>query len=478
MLKKKIAMILALSTLLASMGTINVSAEETIGTSNDNSKPSVIDLLYLKRYFLNGNTEYLPQYDYNQDNIINGIDMLSLKKYILGIPNIIDTFTMTKIQEIDGLDESMKDNILDFSMDFFKQQLQQDENTIVSPQSLYFALGMTINGAKGNTQQEIKNALCKDVSIADFNNNVAYLISETDTDTCKIANSIWVRDAEGLSLNEDFQNYSQEYFNSEVFKQPFDDLLVSDVNDWVNKNTDGMIPTVLNHAPSDDVLMYLINAICFEADWDTEYEPSEILEDRTFTNSMGEKQTVTMLSSNEDIYISDDDATGFLKYYDGQRYAFMGILPNEDVSVEEYVNNLTGEKFSYLYNNRKTTDENNISLSVLIPEFTSEGTYNLNKTLQNMGIQTAFTDNADFSNMLNVPNKINSVLQKAYIKVDRNGTEASAVTIITDNATCVPIEKEYLDVYLNRPFIYAIVDTETELPIFMGVINSVDSPEE
>jgi serpin B len=157
----------------------------------------------------------------------------------------------------------------------------------------------------------------------------------------------------------------------------------------------------------------------------------------------------------------------------------MGILPNEDISVEDYVNSLTSEKFSYLYNNRRYSSDT-LNISVKIPEFKVEGDYNLKDTLQNMGITTAFTDGADFSNMLNVPNKISKVRQKAFLQLDRNGTKAAAVTIITDvEASCVetPVEMEFLRVYLDRPFAYAIVDTQTGLPIFMGVVNSVESPE-
>jgi serpin B len=481
MFRKKIAMLLALSTVLASsVGVINVNAE-TPEPPTESVKPSVVDVLNLKSYLFSDNTEYVAEYDYNSDNSIDYLDMLLLKKDVLEVATpqeAVNTPTMTSIQDIDELSTAMQENILDFSIDVFKQQVAEGENTIVSPESLYLALGMTVNGANGTTLQELKDTLFKDVSMDEFNNSVAYLVNGNDSDVCKVANSIWVREDDGLVLNEDFKDYSEQYFNSEVRTQAFDGILVKDVNEWVSSHTDGMIKEILDSEPDSDVLMYLINAICFTGTWEQEYDEYHILENRTFTDYTGNEQKVNMLSSNEDVYISDDDATGFLKYYDGGRYAFMGILPNEDISVEDYVNSLTSEKFSYLYNNRRYSSDT-LNISVKIPEFKVEGDYNLKDTLQNMGITTAFTDGADFSNMLNVPNKISKVRQKAFLQLDRNGTKAAAVTIITDEAGMpeTPVEMEYLRVYLDRPFAYAIVDTQTGLPIFMGVVNSVESPE-
>jgi serpin B len=306
----------------------------------------------------------------------------------------------------------------------------------------------------------------------EFNNSMAYLVNGNDEEICNVANSIWVREEDGIQLNEDFKDYSEEYFNAEVHVQPFDGILVKDVNAWVKEHTNGMIPSILEDVPSQD-LMCLINAISFEGRWAEDYEDYSISENSTFTNSQGEEQKVTMLYSTEYVYLSDDDATGFLKNYDGNRYAFMGILPNEGISVEDYVNNLTGDKFTKLYSNQRTS---NMVLSVGIPEFTSTGDYSLISTLQNMGINRAFTSNAEFDNMLNTDVQLTSVFQKAFIQLDRYGTKAAAVSTIMVGATAVDT-RDHFNVILDRPFAYAIVDTETNLPIFIGVVNNVKSPE-
>jgi serpin B len=474
--KRKVAMILALSTLLT--GTASAGSVLADGITS----PNVIDVLNLKQGIINPSKvdeELLSQYDYDGNDSLDYLDLFYLKKDVLNVANVLLANTMTEVTELEELDPQVQQSILDFSLDFFREQTakaQAGENVMLSPQSLYYALGMVVNGANGNTQQEILDTICKGVSVEDFNNNTAYLISQNDYDTCKVANSIWVR--EGVAtINPNFQQYSEEYFNAEVNVQPFDKQFVDDVNDWVNTNTDGMIPTLLNEVPSVDTVSHLINAICFEADWSVPYEDDQVNEDSYFTNANGEVEDATMLSSEEYIYLHDDNAQGFLKYYKGRKYAFMGILPNEDVSVEDYLANLDGETFANLYSNRITDD---MELYVKIPEFTVEGNYDLKGTLQDLGITTAFDPfSADFSSMItsNRGNNvyIDSVTQKTFIQVDRKGTKAAAVTDIieSDCATMPEPPTNIYYVYLNRPFIYAIVDTDTGLPVFMGTVNSI-----
>ncbi len=386
---------------------------------------------------------------------------------------ITDNPSSTDLQSDFYLSQSMQNDILDFSVDFFKHQIEDDENTIVSPQSLYFALGMTINGANGDTQQELINTLCKGSDLQEFNDNISALINQTDTKTCNIANSIWLRDVQDLSLNSEFKKSSEEYFKSEIYTKKFDGKFVDTVNKWVSKNTDGMIDTILNEVPSEDTMMYLINAICFDAKWNDKYDDVQINENGKFTNSKGDIQDVVMLNSTEDTYLCDEQSTGFLKYYLGGKYAFMGILPNEDVSINDYMESLTGDSFINLY--RSKISGNSVNVKVTIPEFKCTSEYLLNDTLKDMGISSAFDEfSVDFSNMIDSNTYklyMGKVIQKAYIQVDRNGTKASAITSISMNDATAMLET--YQVYLDRPFIYAIMDTDTELPIFMGVVNNI-----
>jgi serpin B len=345
-------------------------------------------------------------------------------------------------------------------------------NVLISPTSVLFALGMTANGAEGDTLSEMQNVMWNNMNQESFNQDMEILnmnMTGSEDVSFNIANSIWVRDeADRISLKEDFATVNKEYYNSETVKAPFDDSTVEEINNWVNNQTNGMIPTLLNEIP-ETAVMYLINAMAFEGTWADEYQDYQIDEAGIFTNAAGTSETVTMLNSQESCYLQDDSVTGFLKYYEGAEYAFMALLPNEDVDLAEYVAGMTGDSYTQLYNNRIYNDVN-----VKIPEFSNDYDTELSGALQQMGIKLAFDEAADFSRMADYKDSlyISRVLHKTHIELDRTGTKAAAVTAIetNDEAVCEPEEPK--QVYLDRPFIYAIVDTQTGAPIFIGVQNS------
>jgi serpin B len=372
--------------------------------------------------------------------------------------------------------EEFTEDTTDFSISLFKNSVEVDlnnnVNVLISPTSVLFALGMTANGAEGDTLSEMQNVMWKNMNQESFNQDMEILnmnMTGSEDVSFNIANSIWVRDeADRISLKEDFAAVNKEYYNSETIKAPFDDSTVEEINNWVNNQTNGMIPTLLNDIP-ETAVMYLINAMAFEGTWADEYQDYQIEEDGIFTNAAGTSETVTMLNSQESCYLQDDSVTGFLKYYEGAEYAFMALLPNEDVDLAEYVAGMTGDSYMQLYNNRIYNDVN-----VKIPEFSNDYDTELSGALQQMGIKLAFDEAADFSRMADYKEclYISRVLHKTHIEVDRTGTKAAAVTAVetTDSEDCEPVEPK--QVYLDRPFIYAIVDTQTGAPIFIGVQNS------
>lgn len=363
-----------------------------------------------------------------------------------------------------------------FSVDLFREEskdLETDENILISPYSVLSALAMTANGAQGDTLDEMELVLCDGMNIENLN---AYLYSlrmdlaSSESVAFHTANSIWIKDREDFKVRDSFLQTEKNYYNADAFLVPMNEDTVEDINDWVNENTKEMIPTLLNEIP-EDVVMYLINALAFEGEWEVPYERDQIIEDSTFVNGLGEKENVTMLHSDESWYLYDDKCTGFLKYYKDGRFAFMAILPDEGYSVNDYLEGMTGESYQQLFDSRMEGD-----VDVKMPEFSYEYDTQLKETLNLLGIEKAFADSADFSNMADVDELlfISQVVHKTFIQVDREGTEAAAVSSINMAVGCAPEEGEPLYVYLNRPFLYAIVDTETGIPIFTGVVNTVE----
>lgn len=387
--------------------------------------------------------------------------------------------------QIEELDEDFIAGFSDFSAELFKASalgdIREGKNALISPESALMALGMTENGAAGDTLMQMQDTLCGGMELERFNDNMRLMKDNADNAeglTLNIANSVWVRDdgSDRIKMKDSFSEKVSGFFGAEAFARPFDKGTLDEINGWVNENTNEMIPSIINSI-SDEAVMYLINAIAFESEWAGEYSDGQIDENGEFTNALGEKQTVTMLNSEEKTYIEDDKATGFVKRYKGGDYAFMAILPNEGVSVEEYASEMTGESLRNLYDSR---DRYFCYVETKIPEFTYDYDLSLKDPLIGMGMEQAFTAAADFSEMAETETGllyISDVVHKTFIKLDREGTKAAAATAVQMNdATaayeCRPEELKY--VYLDRPFIYAIVDTRSGIPMFIGAVNTIE----
>lgn len=377
------------------------------------------------------------------------------------------------------LDDRFVNAAADYSVDLFKKSVAEDvqngKNVLMSPESVLNALAMTANGADGETLAEMEQVMSGGAGIPIDELNAYMLTYNGDLEnhqgvTFHIANSIWIRDdADKIRVNDKFLQTDKNYYDAEVFLRSFDDSTVGEINDWVNDKTNGMIQKLMNTI-SPEAMLYLINAIAFEGEWETPYEDAQIDEDRTFTDAQGQQERVTMLSSTENIYVRDGQASGFIKNYKGGKYAFMALLPNENVSLADYVAGMTGEDFINMYQNRSYED-----VVVELPEFSYEYERELRDILSDMGMADAFAEDADFSEMAETEDGklfINKVFHKTFIQVDRHGTRAAAVTSIQMETCGISVEPTKT-VILDRPFVYAIVDTATGLPIFIGAVNTV-----
>lgn len=360
--------------------------------------------------------------------------------------------------------------ITNFSVSLFQKSIEKDKNVLISPLSVLTALSMTANGAKGETLEQMESVFGMDmdtlnVYLKDYVEN----LPQGKAYKLQLANSIWFRDSDGFSVKDEFLQTNANYYDAEIYKSPFDDSTVKEINAWVDKNTDGMIKKILNKITSDNV-MFLINALAFDAKWETPYEEYQV-QDAAFTTEEGKQQEIEMMYSEEDYYIEDEKATGFIKKYKDGKYAFVGLLPNEGVSVAEYVEGLTGEGIGRMLANKEET-----MVDVALPKFTTEYEISLNQALTNMGMEAAFDGAvADFSGIGQSGNGnlyIEKVLHKTFIDVSPEGTKAAAVTSVEMNCEGAMIP-EYR-VYLDRPFVYMLIDCETNLPFFIGTQMSME----
>ena len=363
--------------------------------------------------------------------------------------------------------------ITGFGVPLFQNALKEaetGENVLVSPMSAWLALCMAEAGAVGDTKMQMQNVLG-----ISGENHLAYLWdytnnrSESEGAKLHLANGIWYKNVPSLEVKEAFLQYNKTMFDATAYKAPFTEETMNEINQWVSENTDGMVPEILKEIKEEDVL-YLVNALSFDAEWQNIYMQHDIWND-IFTTEGGEEQLVPMMHSEEKLYLEDVNATGFMKYYKGNDYAFVALLPKEGMTVAEYAEGLTAERLADLLNNK-----NSGMVEVTMPKFSVEFGCNMNDCLMQMGMTDAFhEDNADFSEMAvsTIGNiYISEVNQKCFLAVDERGTKAGAATAVAMANKMMAIDKKVVN--LNRPFVYLIIDCRHNEPLFMGTLMQVE----
>ena len=348
-----------------------------------------------------------------------------------------------------------------------------DENVMVSPASLLFALEMAGAGANGKTLDEMSNVMVPGASNEEalgFASDYYKFLNKTDE--MKISNGIFMNSKFDGHFYSDYLDYINDKFDAQTDIREFNDDAVDFINEWVNESTDGMIPGIISKLDPEMDMAVIINAIAFNGEWEDKYEGEDIKEGRVFTNAAGEEQKVTMLHSMEGTFFETDKATGFIKEYKGGDYAFVAILPkDESINANEFLADFTAEDYREFMDSAKSVD-----VSAFLPEFSYDySNQGLIGVLEDMGMVAPFTMEADFSNMTDVEAYISSVVQKTHIEVDADGTKAAAATAVTVYAKGAIVEPDYEVVELDRPFAYMIVDTETDTPVFLGTVNSIDN---
>ena len=366
------------------------------------------------------------------------------------------------------------ESMADFSIELFKRSITDRENSLISPLSVTLALAMTANGADGETLAQMEKLLGGGIPLAELNEYLSGYTGALPNEKkskLEIANSIWFRNDEGrLRVLPDFLQSNADYYGAAAFSSAFDAQTLADINNWVKTNTDGMIEKIIENIDESQV-MYLINAIVFDAEWQDVYYRENIREGE-FTDITGAVRNVDFMHSDESIYLDDGLATGFIKPYNGGGYSFAALLPNEGVSIEDYIESLTGSGFLDTLNKAQS-----VTVYASMPKFEYEYGIEMSDALKELGIPDAFDGGkADFSKMADSAFgglNIDIVLHKTFISVDELGTKAGAVTMVAmaDGAAYDPEEPKV--VHLDRPFVYAIIDNATSLPIFIGTLMTV-----
>ncbi|MBQ7809621.1 MAG: serpin family protein [Clostridia bacterium] len=353
---------------------------------------------------------------------------------------------------------------MDFAASLLKNS-ESDESVVLSPLSLYTVLSVTANGASGKTQREIEKALGQDLNISEINTFIHYLNERvkalnSEEGFVNSANSLWIRD--DYSVKAQFLQNVVNYYDSEVFRT---ELKAEEINSWIENKTDGEIKDMLSELDKDTALV-LVNALLFDDEWVTPYEEGNIY-NGSFKGTKGE-ETVKFMESNE-MFIESKDAKGMIKSYKNTPCKFVAILPDEKISVDEYAASLSGAKLETILSSATGVNR----CIAHLPQFELRNKLSLSETAKAMGMELMFTDEANFDALtMSEGLKVSDIMQESFIKVSETGTKAGSSTTVTlrgsDSET-----QDFEELKFDRPFVFMIVENESNLPLFIGTVKSM-----
>ena len=345
-----------------------------------------------------------------------------------------------------------------------------DSNIFMSPLSASMALGMTMNGASGQTFDEMRSTLgfgaqpSAEIN-ASYRSLIDLLRALDQTVDVRIANAIWYRT--GFPFEAIFLDESTQFFDAKVAPLDFAAAAaVPTINDWVKASTNGKIDNIVDGPIPADVVMYLINAIYFNGAWTTRFDKS-LTKPGQFTTVDGAAAPVAMMHRTDTVRVGETADMQVVELpYGGGAFAMTILLPKPGGSIAATVASLSSDAW-------QSTAAAAIpqKVDLYMPKFSLRWDALLNDPLQSLGMRLAFQgDVADFTRMSRAAGNelyISKVKQKAFVDVHEEGTEAAAATSVEISVTCTcgpPV------IRIDRPFVFAIRERLSGTILFLGKI--------
>lgn len=344
---------------------------------------------------------------------------------------------------------------------------QRDSNVFVSPLSASFSLGMALNGAANQTFDEMQSGLqFGTTSLADidagYKSLVALLTSLDPSVTMQIANSIWYRNT--VPFNQSFLDAGSNYFNATIKPLNFNDAAASlaAINAWVNDQTHGKIPTILQSINPYDV-MYLINAIYFKGSWRTRFDAAQTA-GAPFHSAGGDQPAQLMHRHGTMSYTATPAYQAVDLPYGDSAFTMTVVLPDPSTTVDALATSLDAATWQGL-----TAGLHSGDVDLYLPKVTMSWERELIPDLEALGMHLPFSSTgADFTKMSAMGGLyISFVKQKTFVDINEEGTEAAAVTATGVSATSVSVPSL---IRVDRPFIFAIRERLSGTVLFMGKV--------
>ena len=376
--------------------------------------------------------------------------------------------------EIDSIDNGVVTANTKFGFNLFNEirKTEQDKNLFISPLSVSINLAMLLNGAVGETEQAMTKALqLQRMDSESINVGYAQLRQALEAPDPEgaliISNSLWAN--QDVSFKQGFLQRNTQFFGAEISTLDFNDpSALQTINQWVNTNTNGKIPKILEKI-EPDIVLFLINTIYFKAAWKRKFDPS-MTRNGNFHLITGDKKQVRMMTTSGwnspyPYYRGDTFQAISLPYRDGQMSMYI-FLPDPEFGLNTFLEGLNAERWE---NWMSQFRQQRVRLA--IPKFRLEYKGRFNNALKALSMGITLSDEANFSRMAPPPPEglfINKVIHSTVIDVHEGGTEAAAATVggLIIGAPRV----EIVNFIADRPFFFAIRDNNTKTVLFMGVV--------
>ena len=410
---------------------------------------------------------------------LGGIDM---KKFLAAVIMLLCLSSFACAEPARNLSTSVDA----FSWKYFAM-LNRDENIFYSPYGINAALSILANGASGDTQRELLNALEADnlENLNEGHKNFSKLVEKKYRgDNLFMESNLLLIDKKiiGHGLDKNFKQFVTDIYKSDVREADFENNLRGEqqkISRWVSDKTGGFIPDY-NSIANAQTLTDLLNVVYFKGKWQMPFKVHATdIED--FNNRNGSIRKVKMMNKvfdNRIVYREDEKFKGIkLPYSDGATMYLILPVDNDALNVAELWNAESLSARADFINGLSRSTKYRGEVVVRLPKFELDIENNLVESLKAIGITKSFTDDAEFFNIINgKPLKIDNAQHRAKVKVDEQGTEAAAITEITMlEATAIPPHDEPPTVYFiaDRPFLFLIRDVQADVTLFAGVVNNL-----
>ena len=370
-------------------------------------------------------------------------------------------------------EKEMTNHCNDFSFNLLTQVAanEQSENVILSPLSASMLIGMLMNGADGETLEQMQQvtgfAGAQQDEINDYYHKLIDVLPALDTETkVKLANGIWM--VESYPFKPEFAEVCKQWFEAEVKNVPtfLDDNVLRDINRFAADNTENKIKEVITRdMVNSEIIMVLANALYFKGKWKDQFKKTAT-RDRTFTTLQGNQmQTPMMHHTDMMTYAEGEDFQMVELPYKGSKYCADIILPAEGTDIRAFADRLNAEHWQQILSSRWDPE-----VELALPKFTLRYSRRLTDDLKALGMPDALNVGADFSRLTDNDCHVDLIKQDCFMQLDEEGTEAAAVTIGFMKNDAAPGPSDYRQMIVDRPFLFIIRERDYGTILFTAMI--------